>query len=138
MDVAGALEDAGGDSARLGERCAIFLRESPRLMEELLLALQQGDGQAVRHHAHQLKNSVAAIGGTQVHARALSIENSAAVGRLHDLQLVTAPLKRELRELRKAVKGFLSSAAQSAPVSLAIPPALGPVLVYPNRSRGAA
>ena len=61
MDVAAALQHADGDSARLGQCGAIFLREGPRLMEDLVRALQQGNPAAVRRHAHQLKRSAAAL-----------------------------------------------------------------------------
>lgn len=138
MDMERAFEHAGGDSVLLGEFCAIFLRESPRLLEALLHAIQHENVEAMRRQAHQLKNSVAPIGGIQVHARALSIENGAAAGSLHDLRQASAPLKRELRELRKAVKSFLSAAAPAGPVALPVPPSVGPFLLTRNRGRGAA
>jgi CheY-like chemotaxis protein len=138
IDLAQALEGAGGDAALLRELCAVFLRESPRLTEDLLRALQREDAELACRLAHQLKHSAATLAAHQVQARAGSIEVNAAERKLHELSLAVAPLKREIRELRKAVKSFLQASEPAAPASLPVPSLPEPILFSRPHGRDVA
>ncbi len=138
LDLERALAQSGGDPVRWRKLCSIFLQESPRLLEVLLEAVAQRDRAALQRHLAPLRHAVAVVCGTQLLERIGQLEQAATAGHGDQLASLLTPLKRELRELRKAVKNYLASTAQAEFGSMPVPPALGPVLVPPDRSRGAA
>jgi HPt (histidine-containing phosphotransfer) domain-containing protein len=98
------LDRLGGDEELLQELCQIFLKESPRLMENLRQGMANGDAEAILRAAHSLKGEVsylAAAGATQAAWRLQDI------GQQRDPALVPEAIwrmERELEDLRRAIE----------------------------------
>jgi HPt (histidine-containing phosphotransfer) domain-containing protein len=98
------LDRLGGDEELLQELCQIFLKESPKLMEQLRLGMADGDAEAVQRAAHSLKGEVsylAAAGATQAARR---LED---IGHEKDPSLgpeAIRRMERELNDLRRAIE----------------------------------
>jgi two-component system sensor histidine kinase/response regulator len=59
LDRSAALERIGGDEELLREIARLFLSEYPLLIQEIRLAIENGDTEALERSAHSLKGSVA-------------------------------------------------------------------------------
>ena len=59
LDRSVALERVGGDEELLREIAGLFLEEYPSLLEEIRVAIEKADGDALERSAHSLKGAVA-------------------------------------------------------------------------------
>jgi two-component system sensor histidine kinase/response regulator len=82
FDEAALLERVEGDTELLQEIVALFLEDSPRVLEEVRAAVAAGDAVALKRAAHTLKGSASNFGAAAVVATALELE---AMGRTGDL-----------------------------------------------------
>jgi HPt (histidine-containing phosphotransfer) domain-containing protein len=78
----GVLARVGGDQALLAELAGLFLREYPRMMENVRAALAARDADTLLRAAHCLKGSAGVFGAEEVAAAAGRLE---AMGRQNDL-----------------------------------------------------
>lgn len=86
-----ALARVGGDIDLLKEIAAMFLEESPIMLQTMERAVAQGDAEGLERAAHTFKGSVANFGATQGYEAALALE---MIGRGKDLDTASAALAR--------------------------------------------
>ena len=72
-----ALARVGGDEALLRELAELFLEECPKLMEEISVALPQGELTKVAAAAHQMKGLLAQFAAEPARMNALALEMAA-------------------------------------------------------------
>jgi len=98
-----ALDRMGGDEELLAELCRIFLDESPRLLENLRVALGCEDTDAVMRAAHSLKGEAAYLGAYAAKQAAQQLEQMAQQGDLSLAERTFVILKSELDALYSAL-----------------------------------
>ncbi len=86
----------GGDSVFLGELIAIFLRETPLLLETMRSAVAQEDASVLARAAHTLKGSASHFGAVQVQGLCERLEAQAGTGSLTDALAGLDQLDREV------------------------------------------
>jgi len=108
FEVIEALRALGGedDPDLLHELIETYLEDAPRHLEDMRLALAEGDQELMRRSAHTLKSSSANLGGARLSAVCRAMESAARTpdveeyGRLIQTCLgAYADLERELRQL---------------------------------------
>jgi two-component system, sensor histidine kinase and response regulator len=106
LDREDAMARVGGDAELLVEIAGLFIAEYPGLLEELRLALTEGDSSKLERTAHALKGSVANFGAKPAVAAALALERAGragdielAQGLISDLEQALAALHSELARL---------------------------------------
>src|SRR3954452_14567936 len=77
-----ALDRVGGDEELLAEIAQLFLEDYPRILIEIVTALNAGDAAALEHAAHSLKGSVSNFGAEPARLAAFELEK---IGRSRDL-----------------------------------------------------
>ncbi|BCW97153.1 MAG: Hpt domain-containing protein [Fimbriimonadales bacterium] len=77
-------EITGGDSEFIAEILDDFVSQTPELMEQIAIALAQGDAAAVGRAAHTLKGSARAVGADAFAAIAFELEQAGKQGNLTD------------------------------------------------------
>jgi two-component system, sensor histidine kinase and response regulator len=91
---------AAGVSRR--ELTALFLEDAPARVAELEAAARQGDRDALRRAAHQLKGTAATVGATDVARSAAELERAADGSPLDAVSGLLATLNIELDRVRRA------------------------------------
>jgi PAS domain S-box-containing protein len=94
--LAKLAQDIGGEDV-VAEICELFLSDLDVRVERMRIAHQEGDAEAIRRAAHQLKGSASNIGAVAVAGAASEVEQLA---KADDLAALGAPLDR----LGKAVR----------------------------------
>jgi two-component system sensor histidine kinase/response regulator len=84
------------------ELTALFLEDAPARVAELEAAARQGDRDALRRAAHQLKGTAATVGATDVARSAAELERAAAGSPLDAVSDLLATLNIELDRVRRA------------------------------------
>jgi two-component system, sensor histidine kinase and response regulator len=105
FDLGRALEAVGGERELLHGMIGIFLRQTPRVMEDIERALADGDASALEHAAHKLKGSVAMFGAVAARDAAQRLEDVANAG---DLEPARRVLAGEIERLRAALEGVVA------------------------------
>ena len=100
-------DSLGGDRRLLREMLALFLTESPAMLQAVAGAVTAGDAPAVRRAAHALKGSVANFAAPRPVEAARVLERMGTEGNLSG-----AP--QALRELEDALQEFRHAAEQEA------------------------
>jgi two-component system sensor histidine kinase/response regulator len=98
------LDRLGGDEELLRELCQIFLKESPRLMENLRQGMANGDAAALQRAAHSLKGEVSYLSAAGATQAARRLED---MGHDRELSLASEAIRlmeRELDDLRQAIE----------------------------------
>ena len=98
-----ALDRVGGDDQLLQELCAIFLRESPRLVEKLKQAIAEKDATTVQKVAHSLKGEVSYLSAEGVTRMARSLEQMGEEKELSGAEALLDSLEVALRDLHAAM-----------------------------------
>ena len=93
------LERVGGSQEILQEIIGLFLEDSPKLIEQIRTALENGDTQAVYRAAHTLKGSAGNFDAHDVVLIAQRLEARAHEGDLSATKTVFASLELETRAL---------------------------------------
>lgn len=95
-----ALEDDAADV--LDE----FLADTPRLRQQIVESLQQGDYPAVARLLHQLKSSSGALGGTRVQNLSMYAEGQALAGSEDEIHEACDLLLPAIDTLVEAIAGY--------------------------------
>jgi PAS domain S-box-containing protein len=111
VDLAAALGRVGDDRELLGELAALFLEESPRLMEEIAEAIAANDASALRAAAHSLKGAIDNFAAQGAFSAALGLETMGRNGSLVGAAETFAELEREMKQLRPVLAAFAGSGA---------------------------
>ncbi|MCS7041800.1 MAG: PAS domain S-box protein [Bryobacteraceae bacterium] len=114
IDVKGALDRLGGDSALLAELAGLFLEEGPRLLSELDDALRQGDAHAAQNAAHQLKGLLAQFCAERQRVAAWEVELAARQADLVAAREKAALLRQALDSLRPELQRLAQGGAETA------------------------
>jgi two-component system sensor histidine kinase/response regulator len=101
IDRAEALERVGGDVELLRELTDVFLQDCPRMIEEVIEGLCDGDVTKVKRGAHSIKGSVAILGGKAAFECALRLETMARQGDLSQAEAAWQALRHALEQLRQ-------------------------------------
>jgi CheY-like chemotaxis protein/HPt (histidine-containing phosphotransfer) domain-containing protein len=109
LDWAEMLDRLGGDRGLARNVAAGFLRDTPRLFDELRRHLVAGDVPATERLAHTIKSAAAIVGGERLRAVAFEAEQSAHAGdlpaiisRMCELDAEFARLTLEMEKEQKA------------------------------------
>jgi signal transduction histidine kinase/DNA-binding response OmpR family regulator len=103
VDLSYALATVQGDKAILAEVVALFLDNYPVWLQELRVAIDQGDARQIEQVAHSLKGAVGIFGMTPAYQLAQEIETSARMGHLTVTSATLEALARELEQTRMAL-----------------------------------
>jgi two-component system, sensor histidine kinase and response regulator len=76
------LERLDNDSKLAAQIAEVYLAESANLQTEIANALERGDAEALRFHAHSIKGATGCIGNEALHQVAFQLENSGRDGNL--------------------------------------------------------
>ncbi len=113
----GILDEKALDQLRalgedmLAKLVKLFREHAPKLVEDLLAALEPGDPEALRRAAHSLKSSSANLGATTLSAHCLALEKAAHEGRLGEAPALVKQIDDELPEVLEALDGTLTGGA---------------------------
>jgi two-component system, sensor histidine kinase and response regulator len=88
-NMAETLEQLGGDETLLQEVVEIFLKEAPKHLAALLVAVELGQAETVETTAHSLKGELGYLGMPEILQRASEVEEG---GRSKDLSRVAGLL----------------------------------------------
>ncbi|MFW6074383.1 MAG: response regulator [Chloroflexota bacterium] len=104
-DALNQLRDTiGGDPAMLIALLDSFLEDSNTIQESILAAIENGDGEALRLHAHSLKSNAATFGALALAERLQELETKGARGDFDDV----APLHQAISSELEQVRGLIS------------------------------
>jgi HPt (histidine-containing phosphotransfer) domain-containing protein len=108
-----ALANSGGDPNLLHELAAVFLHESPKLVQQLLEAAGAEEWSAVKSSAHALKGELLCLGAPSaaeaarlVEIHACEVEGNQCRNKLHELM-------DEVQRVRAALEKYNSAAVAS-------------------------
>jgi two-component system sensor histidine kinase/response regulator len=103
IDRTGALARVGNNLNLLAELAGIFLKECPRLLDEIRSGLAAGDARKVGSAAHSLKGAIDNFSARPSFEVALRLETICRNGNLGDGRTVLADLERELHRLMPVI-----------------------------------
>jgi PAS domain S-box-containing protein len=112
IDIASAMERAGGNVELLKEMMALFLEELPMLMTTLREAVMAGDAKATERAAHKLKGCEGNFSAYPASEAATKLEVTGRDGSLSGAGPVLAKLEKEIARLKSAMADFSSLAAR--------------------------
>ncbi|MGQ9525394.1 MAG: response regulator [Armatimonadota bacterium] len=107
FDRSAALARLEGDAELLSELAAIFLEDSPRLMQKLRDALDRLDSEELARTAHTLKGSVANFAAQPAFDAAVHLETVANAGNMVDAEKAYQALVGEIERLRPALEALV-------------------------------
>jgi HPt (histidine-containing phosphotransfer) domain-containing protein len=110
FDPVAAAVRLGGDRRLLREMLALFLAESPNMLQEVARAVTGKDAGALRRAAHALKGSVANFAAPRPVEAARVLERMGTAGDLSGAGLALRELEDALREFRRAAEQEAASA----------------------------
>ncbi|QTF92060.1 response regulator [Halomonas sp. BM-2019] len=99
LDWEGALANLEGNRVLLGEMVALFLSESPRLLDDIDAAIAAGEAKALRRAAHTLKGAALVVGARELGSQALALETLGRGGELAQAPEAAARLREQARAL---------------------------------------
>jgi HPt (histidine-containing phosphotransfer) domain-containing protein len=103
QDRSEALEHVGRDAGLLRELTEVFLRDCPRLIEDVIDALCAGDIAKVKRGAHSIKGAVSILGGKAAFEAALRLETIARQGELSQAEQAWQALQQALDQFQHAL-----------------------------------
>src|SRR5262245_11156848 len=104
------LTRLGGDEELAKQLAALFIVESPQMLERVRESLQQTDADLVRRAAHAFKGSVANFVDGGAAATAFELEAMGRDKNLCDAHLVLERLERETEALLVDLRRFAEAA----------------------------
>lgn len=107
IDWRSALEGVDGDRELLKSVVEVFLDESQQLLQELKLAVQNGNAATVRARGHSLKGAMLGVGAFSTADLAQFIETHAA-DPMESLQTPLGNLDLEYRQISTELRQFLN------------------------------
>ena len=105
------LERLDNDSELAAEIAAVYLIEAAKLQQEIASALERGDAEALRYHAHSIKGATGNIGNEPLHEVAFQLEQSGREGNLARGAEVFPEFQRLLAATNTELQRFLDSRA---------------------------
>jgi two-component system sensor histidine kinase/response regulator len=102
-----ARETVAGDEELLRDVLDAFLQETPRLLKQLQVALDEGDASVVQRAAHTIKGSLRSIGAPEVAEVAFVLEQMGRESQLDDGTAKLQELRVLIDQLIQQVKTFL-------------------------------
>jgi signal transduction histidine kinase/CheY-like chemotaxis protein/HPt (histidine-containing phosphotransfer) domain-containing protein len=99
LDAKTALDRTGGDRALLQEVVQLFLKDYPRLVEEMRGAAAAGDAGRLRRAAHTLKGTVNIFGPSPVAASAARLEDLGRAGKTDGAGTLVQELAAQIERL---------------------------------------
>ncbi len=106
QDRSEALQHVGGDAGLLRELTEVFLRDCPRLIDDVIDGLCAGDIAKVKRGAHSIKGAVSILGGKAAFEAALRLETIARQGDLSQAEQAWQALQQALEQFQHAlIKG---------------------------------
>ncbi len=105
------LERLDNDDELAAEIAEVYLGESAYLQTEIAAALERGDAEALRNHAHSIKGATGNIGNEPLHEVAFQLENSGRVGNLARGAEVFPEFQRLLAATNAVLQRFLDRRA---------------------------
>jgi CheY-like chemotaxis protein len=115
IDLAAAIERAGGDEDLARELAGMLLEEAPRWLEELSSALTQGDASLFTRTAHTLKGSADHWGAKRAFELAKDLERRGRAGDIAHVDRPVADLGSEYAHLLDELRRFRSRVAPPSP-----------------------
>ncbi len=97
-----------GDEELMREVLAIYLEDTPTLLDTLRQALETKQTEAVAKAAHTLKGSSANIAAERLRSQAYQLEQQARAGDLNRAAALFETIQSEFQELEKIVKRYLA------------------------------
>jgi two-component system sensor histidine kinase/response regulator len=107
LDWSAAMAAVGDDRELLREVVAALVEECPRLIDEIRLAIDQGDAATLRRAAHTLKGSLRLFGATSPGEYAFQLEMMGAEQALNQAPAVLAQLERSLQLVMPKIEEIL-------------------------------
>ena len=104
FELSSALETVDGERDLLLGMIAIFMSQTPRVVQDLDAAIAAGDACAVEAAAHKLKGSVAMFGARRAREAAQHLEDLASAGELAPVGRARRTLGEEIDRLRGALE----------------------------------
>jgi CheY-like chemotaxis protein/HPt (histidine-containing phosphotransfer) domain-containing protein len=98
-----SLARLGNDRVFFGHLVAFVLEDYPALLAQLAKGLQDRDGSAVGHAAHNLKGLLSTFDAFDAMRAAARVEKAGFDGDLETAQALAQPLDHEIRRLRDAL-----------------------------------
>ncbi|HEX2825545.1 MAG TPA: response regulator [Burkholderiales bacterium] len=104
FDLKTALDAVDGERELLSGMIAIYLRQTPRVMQDIDAAMAAGDAGALEIAAHKLKGSVAMFGARAAREAAQHLEDLAETRDLSQAQAARGELGAEIERLTAALE----------------------------------
>ncbi len=98
------LSQTGGDQELMGEVLALFLSETPRMLEDVREAVTSGDAGTVERTAHRLKGSLVAIAAKPAADEAFRLEKLGREGAVAGASQVLNCLEQEIDRLMPDIR----------------------------------
>ena len=114
FDVAAVLDNINQDRQLLAKLCRLFLRNSPRQMDEIAAAVRANNSERLRFTAHALKGSIGVFGAQQAFAAAARLEEMGNSQDLRQAEAALSDLQREVSRLSKELKNHLEKTKKTA------------------------
>jgi CheY-like chemotaxis protein len=102
-----ALSRVGGDWDLLRDLAEIFLRECPRMMNDIRAAIESGDSMRLKCAAHSLKGSVDNFAAPAAFQEALRLEQLARSGQWTEVPETCKLLETEVNRLQPALASLI-------------------------------
>ena len=115
LDRAEGLRRVRGNEKLYRELVAVFLRDLPRLIGLLQLAVQNRSAKDLHAAAHSLKGSAGHLGASVVVRGAWALETMGQHGDLADMESCWQRLELDLQELTRLLQSIESEGAPLAP-----------------------
>ncbi len=109
LDWSEALQAVGGDEELLRQVVSTILEETPRLVEAIRQAIQNGDLAALRLNAHTLKGSIRFFAGSRAYATAFEMERLGQMGNLAGAEALLPALCAQMSQLAPALSAYLAA-----------------------------
>ena len=106
LNVAGTLENLGGDPELYQELMEFFLEMAPQQLDDLEAALASGDVAAVDLQAHSMKGGASNVGAIRVAEASRELEMLAKSGSLEGADAMFARIREEFAGLQAAYPGL--------------------------------
>ena len=97
-----------GDETLMREVLAIYLEDSPTLLDTLKKALDAGEPESLAKAAHTLKGSSANVAAERLRSQAYELEQKARAGDLEEARRLFPSVQSEFRELENMLTRFLA------------------------------
>ena len=102
LNVAGTLENLGGDPELYQELMEFFLEMAPQQLDDLEAALESGDVAAVDLQAHSMKGGASNVGAIRIAEASRELEMLAKSGSLEGAAALFARIGEEFAGLQAA------------------------------------